>query len=75
MFDKDKIEIGIIIFSLLVILSGGLWYGITRKEEEDASRNNQLNKLSSYSLVLMAIGVIMLLSVSIFLTKKHCPKI
>jgi cytochrome c biogenesis factor len=74
MFEKDKIEIGIIIFSLIIILTGGLWYGLTRKNEEDESKNNQLDKNLSYSLVLLAIGVIILLIASIILTRKHCPK-
>jgi len=66
-------EIVMIILSMLIFLTSGLWYGISRKKEEDANKNNQLDEYLSYSLILMAIGVIILLVGSVLLTRKHCP--
>jgi len=65
-------EIAMIILSMLIFLASGLWYGLARKEEEDANKNNQLNEYLSYSLILMAIGVIILLVGSVLLSRKNC---
>lgn len=71
--EEYRIQIGIIIFSLIAILTGGIGYGMTRKNEED-NKKNKLNKASPYILILVGFGVIMLFGVSIYLAKKSCQK-
>jgi hypothetical protein len=71
--EEYRIQIGIIIFSLIAILTGGIGYGMTRKNEED-NKKNKLNKASPYILILVGFGVIMLFGISIYLAKKSCQK-